>query len=232
MPHVNIFQWHDGAGWLILAGGKAGTVSVEEVETLALGKTLPGEPIAYIHAAGNVETADRHLAALEDAGAPTGYLVDVQTEDDDTLREQLAQAGLIIVGDGPDLGALRNGVTGAALEGIGQAFARGSSVLAIGGGAAVFGQNFETDGQIREGLAWLVRALIIPNYQADRDTPQVRSLLEQLPDLYSLNIGPESALALGPNGEVELWGENAVGVTLGAAYTALRPNTGHDTKGT
>jgi hypothetical protein len=232
VPHANIFQWHDGAGWLILAGGSANSLSVGDAETLALGKAVPGGPIAYIHAAGSVETADQHLAALEDAGAPTGYLVDVQAEDDDSLREQLAQAGLIIIGDDPNPAVLRNGIIGAALEGIGQAFERGSSVLAIGGGGVVFGQKFQAGDQIRDGLAWLTRALITPDYRADRDTPHVHALLEQLPDLYSLNIGPESALALGPNGEVELWGERSVSVTLGTAYVSLRPIPDDRTEGT
>lgn len=232
MPRANIFEWHTGAGWLLLAGGGRASNVVGEVETLALGKATSGEPIAYIHAAGDVENSDQHLAALEDAGAPTGYLVDVQAEDDDTLREQLAQAGLIIIGDGQNPDALRNGLIGAALEGIGYAFERGSSVLAIGTGAAVFGQKFRAGEQIRDGLVWLKRALITPDFRADQDTPRVRTLLEQLPNLYSLNIGPESALALGPNGEVEVWGERAIGVTLGASYASPRPIAEDGTQGT
>jgi hypothetical protein len=232
MPRANIFQWHDGAGWLILAGGSAGTSTVGEVETLALAKAVPGEPLAYIHAAGSVETADQHLAALQDAGAPTGYLVDVQAEDDDTLREQLAQAGLILIGDGPNPDALRNGLIGAALEGIGQAFARGSTILAIGNGAVVFAQKFQSGDQILDGLAWLMQALITPNYSAGRDMARLHALLEQLPTLYSVNIGPESALALGPGGEVELWGERAIGVNLGTAYVSLRPVSEDQPKGT
>ncbi|MHB8628081.1 MAG: type 1 glutamine amidotransferase family protein [Aggregatilineales bacterium] len=218
MPRANVFQWHAGAGWLILAGGGAGSGTVGEVETLALGKATPGEPIAYIHAAGDVETADQHLAALEDAGAPTGYLVDVQTEDDDTLREQLAQAGLIIVGDGPNPGALRNGLVGAALDGIGEAFGRGSSILAIGAGASVFGQKFRSGEQLRDGLGWLQRAIILPDYAPERDAPTMRALLIQYPDSFGLGIGVDSALAFGSgSGEVEAWGTRQLSLMIGAA---------------
>jgi hypothetical protein len=202
---------------LILAGDGSGSGAVGEVETLALAKATPGEPIAYIHAAGDVEAADQHLAALEDAGAPTGYLVDVQAEDDDTLREQLAQAGLIIIGDGPNPGALRNGLIGAALNGIGEAFDRGSSVLAIGAGAAIFGQKFRSGEQVREGLGWLERAIILPNYDPERDAPIMRAVLMQYPDSFGLGIGLESALAFGGSGEVEAWGMRKLSILLGAA---------------
>jgi hypothetical protein len=226
MPRANIFQWREGAGWLILSGGGENPLAVGDIETLALGKALPGEAMAYVFAAGDIETADRHLAALEDAGAPTGYLVDVQTEDDNTVRAQLSEAGLIIIGDGDNPGALRGGLAGAALDGITQAYERGVTVLAIGTAAVVFGQRYAGGTPaaiIRDGLAWLDHGLIVPHYVVERDADRMRGLLLQTPDLYALTLGVDSALALGNDGTVELWGERAVGVTLGAQYVPMRP---------
>src|SRR4051794_20355184 len=102
MPTKNVLSWRDGGGWLILSGGgDPESVDNDEIEAEALARVQAGDPVAYIWAAGDVEDADSHLSALEDLGAPTGYLVDILTEDDDTLRTQLSDAGLIILGDGP-----------------------------------------------------------------------------------------------------------------------------------
>ena len=221
MPRAQLFQWPAGEGWLILSGGNVDPLAVGEIETLALAKALPGEALAYVFAAGDIETADRHLAALEDAGAPTGYLVDVQTEDDVTVRAQLAEAGLIILSDGDNAGALRGGLSGAALAGITDAYARGVPLLAIGTAAVIFGQKYAggASGQvIRDGLAWLEHSLIVPHYRAESDAVIVRDRLIQTPELYALTLGFDSALVLGGNGRVELWGEQQIGVTLGPDY--------------
>jgi len=215
MPNANIFRWRDGAGWLILAGsGTAGN----EVETLALTRLHPGDPIAYVFAASDADTAERHLVALDEAGAPTGYLVDVQTEDDDTLRAQLSQAGLIILGDGLNVATLRGGITGAAIDGIAHAYTQGAIVLGIGAGAAVLGQKFVAGGALRDGFGWLEKSIILPGYQALRDAERMRGFLVDQPALFGLGLGADSALAFGSDGAVESWGARQIAVTLGAAW--------------
>src|SRR5260370_11624888 len=123
MPQANVIRWRDGAGWLLLSGGgDFRSADTGHVEAEALARIPAGDPVAYVWAAGDVEAADQHLEALIDLGAPTGYLVDVLTEDDDTLRKQLANAGMIVFGDGSNALELRSGVFGAALEGISPAY--------------------------------------------------------------------------------------------------------------
>ncbi len=165
MPHANIFGWRDGAGWIVLSGGGA---PGNEIEALALTRLPPGDPVAYIWAADSAESADLHLAALDEAGAPTGYLVDVQAEDDDTIGEQLAQAGMIILGDGPDIGALRGGIAGAALDGMAQAHARR---LDPGDRRGRSGTRSKVSGgeSPRAGFSWLEKAILVPGYSAERD---------------------------------------------------------------
>src|SRR5260221_13564282 len=108
MPQANVIRWRDGAGWLVLSGGgDFESAEVGEIEAEALARVPAGDPGAYIWAATDVETADKHLTALEDLGAPTGFLIGVLTEDDATLREQLAVVGMVILGAGPDVTELR-----------------------------------------------------------------------------------------------------------------------------
>jgi hypothetical protein len=206
MPQANVIRWRDGAGWLVLSGG-SDSAHGDDIEATALARIEAGRPIAYIWAAGDVEAADKHLDALDELGGPTGYLVDVLTEDDDTLRQQLEIAGLVILGDGPNLKDLRSGLLGAAIEGIGTAFESGAVVLGIGNGAAVLGEQ--------DGLSWVEGAIVVPKYEAESEQARLRDLLKANPKAYGLGIASGSALGLGPNGEVEAWGDGKVTVTLG-----------------
>jgi hypothetical protein len=215
MPQANVIRWRDGAGWLVMCGGgDFASGETGEVEAEALTRVQPGDPIAYIWAAGDVETADKHLAELDDLGGPTGYLVDILTEDDDTLRQQLSAAGLIVIGDGPNLKALRSGLLGAALEAIGEAFERGAVILGMGQSAALLGSWLEN----LEGIAWVEGAIIVTNYERSDQPAHLRQLLLNHPKAYGLGIGSGSALALGPNGEVESWGERKITITLGKSF--------------
>jgi hypothetical protein len=212
MPQASLFKWRDGRGWLILAGG--GTPG-NDVETLALQKTPPGDPVVYIFAASDIEQGDKHLNILEDAGAASGYLLDVIAEDDVTIREQLKEAGLVILGDGANLAGLRGGLVGAAIETIEKAYAEGASILAIGAGAALLGAHYLNDkGELRPGFGWLHDSIIIP----PNSTIETEPILIQHPENYVIALGRESALAFGPNGEVERWGEAGTRIALGKSY--------------
>lgn len=216
MPQTKVIRWRDGAGWLVLSGGMdADSADSSEIEAESLARVPAGDPLAYIWAAGDVESADQHLATFEELGAPTGFLVDVLTEDDDTLRRQLGDAGLIVIGDGPNLKGLRSGLLGAALEGIGAAYDRGAVVLGIGQGAAVLGSILAE----QQGLGWVEGAAVVPAYDVDGEPARLRELLVQHPEAYGLGIGTGSALALGPGGEISAWGKVQVTVTLGRNFT-------------
>lgn len=213
MPHMQVIRWREGAGWLVLAGG--GTADADEaydIEAQVLTKIRMGEPIAYIWAAGDPDSADEHLSALIDMGAPTGYLVDIVSEDDDTIRAQLVEAGMVVLGDGPKYDALRSAVQGVALDAIAEAHARGAVILGIGSGATLLGSVIEND---KEGLNWVENAVILPRYGLPARANKMRELLSRHTTLYGLGINAGSALALGPQGEVEALGNRQITVSLG-----------------
>jgi hypothetical protein len=214
MPQANVIRWRDGTGWLVLSGGTTGDDADGDIEAETLARVEVGRPVAYIWAAGDVESADKHLEALDELGAPTGYLVDVLTEDDDTLRKQLEIAGLVVLGNGPNTKELRSGLFGAAIEGIGTAFDRGAVIMGIGQGATVLGSILGE----QTGLGWVEGAIIAPEYNDENEQARLRDLLQKHPDAYGLGIAAGSALALGPNGEVEALGDGKVTVTLGRNY--------------
>jgi hypothetical protein len=213
MPRANVIRWLDGEGWIVLSGG--GDIESAEtghIEASALAKVPTGQPLAYIWAAGDIEHADKHLEALYDLGAPTGYLVDILTEDDDTLRAELKDAGLIVLGDGANNKNLRNALPGSALDAMLEAYEQGAVILAIGQGAAVLGST------LAGGLNWVEGAIISMDYDLDGAASKMRAQLDQYPDAYGIGIANGSALALGPAGEIETWGNGKVTIALGRNY--------------
>jgi hypothetical protein len=122
---------------------------------------------------------------------------------------------LIVLGDGANIAGLRGGLTGAAIETMGSAHSDGASVLAIGTGAAMLGSHYLNDkGELRPGFGWLEGAIII----APQQNVETEPLLLQQPQHYVIALGRESALAFGPSGEVERWGEATTKISLGKSY--------------
>jgi hypothetical protein len=227
MPTVSVFTWPEARGWLILSGG--GTYG-NDPETQALNKCPAGGTLVYVFAAGDADTAERHLYALEDAGGPAGFLVDVTAEDDETIREQFKYAGLILLADGPNAAALRGGLTGAGIEAADQAYHQGAAVLGNGAGAAVLGAYYlNQKNELKPGYGWLENAIIVPGRTAQQTAPEVlRQALLDHPDCYLVVLGADSALAFGPDGIVESWGERKIGITLGKAFLHRDPSPPED----
>jgi len=216
MPQVNILQWRAGRGWLVLAGGgPLDSGDVQNIEASLLRNTLSLGPIAYIWAAGDIEAADRHMDALRDLGARTGYLVDILSETDDELAERLGEAGVIIFGDGPQQETLREALPGVVLRSVEEAFMRGASVYGVGRSATLWGAAAVENGAPVVGFNWLAHALIVPGY-TPADADALRERLQHVRAArYGVGLGEGAALALGPRGEVEIWGSPAVTIALG-----------------
>jgi hypothetical protein len=211
MPQVNIFRWQAGNGWLVLSGGGAHDSSdVLDIEAHTLRRTVSQGPLAYIWAAGDIETADRHMDSLRELGARTGYLVDVLAEADDTLSRRLREAGMIILGDGPRVDTLRDALDGVVLDSMAEAFQRGATVYAAGSSTMAFGEHMP-DGA---GTNWLQGSIIVPGYTAEA-ADQLHERVQAHPRSYGLGLGAGAALALGPRGEVEVWGNESITVALG-----------------
>lgn len=215
MAQNAVLEWIDGRGWLVLSGDAA---SSAEIRALALNRMAADGVVAYI-SMGDSDPAERALADLEDLGAPPGYLVDVLTEDDDTIHDKLAEAGMIIIGTGDDPEFIRSTLMGAAVAGIQDAFVNGAVILIEGLTAMIFGAwVLLKPGDLSYGLEWVQHALIIPGETAISESAVVRAVLDAQPAAIAIGIGPESALVLGPDGEVETWGERSVTITLGSQY--------------
>jgi hypothetical protein len=224
MQHSSIFQWRQGAGWLVFSGGGAYLKGeTETVDMAALTRSAADGALIYVGAASdNGDDAEQYLAYLGELGGRSGYTLDIVAEDDDSLRTQLSEAGIIIIGDGLLAVRLRNSMHGAVIEGIERAYAQGALVMGIGIGAALFGEwvvDLPGDAPAESGFAWLANVAILSGTPGDSQRQRLQAILHANPTAFGLGIWPGSALTLGPEGQVELWGKRQISISLGQAYS-------------
>lgn len=186
-----------------------------EIRGMALTRSAADGGVACV-AIDGVAEADALLEDLEDLGAPSGFIVDLQSEDDDTIRDRLASAGMVVVTAGVGPKDVRSALVGAALEGIGVAYAQGAVVLLEAGAACACGDYLYDDGA--QGLGWLEHALLLPDARLEGVEACAREVLAAAPDAYALMIGANSAVVFGGDGQVETWGEKRITLMLGAHY--------------
>ena len=223
MSKNQILSWVDGTGWLVLSGGP---VSLGTVRAAALSRITVEGSIAYIGLSENDN--EELIEDMGELGAPTGYLVNVMAEDDETVRQQLTYAALIVVPGDFDLVTLHGGLLGAAMEGLAAAYKRGSVILVEGCATMLFGKVVQTEsGQQFEGLNWVRNALIVPAITSISESPQARDLLASKQAGIAIGIGVGSALVLGPDAAIELWGQKQVTIALGAATPGATENSTH-----
>ncbi|TET52881.1 MAG: hypothetical protein E3J64_04400, partial [Anaerolineales bacterium] len=211
--------------WLVIGGGgswQAGETG--EFDAAALGWADLARPIAILPTAGMSATeGDDLLEYFIDLGGPNGSLVPIYNTADAQQEEnweQLAEAGLIVIPDGPDplalLQALRDGP---AAEAMAQAFDWGAVVLGVGSAGAALGAWVAGDrrgGAAERGLAWLQDVVVEPHFEGAESAERLQSVLHEHPESLGIGVPRGVALALGPRGEVETVGPGDVTVVVEA----------------
>jgi hypothetical protein len=218
MPSQSVFRWLDGRGWLVLssAGDPPSEADLSEIRGKALGRAAADGAAAVVYL-GEASGADALLDDIEDLGAPSGYLVDIVTEDDETIRTRLTEAGVIVISGASSGAAARSALLGAAIDGIRAAYENGAIILVEGAASGAFGAYMlDADGTVSAGLGWLMDALILPGLASIGQA--ALPALNVHPEAVGVGIGSGAALALGGDGEVEIWGARRVSVALGSAY--------------
>jgi len=208
----DVLNWPGAAGWLILSSSPADDeMAMGDIRATALTRMLLDGGVAYIG-----QDEDDHEELIEEMGelgAPTGYLVNVMTEDDDTIKATLADSGMILITGDYDADSWRSVLLGAALKGIEEAFARGATIMAEGPATALFGKVLPSGA---EGFNWLENAVIVPNVESISQSTLARDVLAAKTADVAVGIGPSSALALGPDRRIETWGSSRVTIALGS----------------
>lgn len=212
MPQRSVFRWKEGRGWLVLASGAS-----TEVRGMALNRLAADGGIACVAVGRDNTAADAILDDFADLGAPSGYVVDLQSEDDETLLSRLGEAGLIVLSSENTPSEARSELVGAAIEGITQAYQNGAVILAEGSAGVVFGlQLYDLDDVA--GFNWLEDAIVLPGVELEGVEAFATNALQEYPDRLAIMIGDQSAIAFGGDGQIEAWGLQQITLRLGAAF--------------
>lgn len=203
----DFFHWPDGAGWIILSGGNS---AASIVRADALIRSGPG-PIAYISTDGDIDAAQRALEDMASLGAPSGYLVNAAIDEPDAIRELLTEAGIIVLDQELSPYEVVEQLRGFLNQVLITAYENGAMILAEAASCSAFGSWLIEDDELLPALCWLDDALITTGEAQSIDRASLTSL--------QLHIPAESALALGPAGQLELWGNQDIQITLGSEYS-------------
>ena len=223
MTRAGPLRWRTGDGWLVLVGG-GHWETTEAIDRNAIEAMSDDTPIVFVPAAGCPPGyGESFLAHYARLGAPPGYSVpihDAASARDPVNVRRLTQAGLIYFGGG-DTHKLLAALTGTpSLDAVAAAYAAGAVVVGMSAGAialAEWGISFDAGVEVLQGWGWLPHVMVTPHFEPGR-ADAVRAELVKRPQLLSLGIPEDVALALGPNGEVQTWGRAQITVTVGPKF--------------
>jgi len=208
-------------GWLVLLGGSSGTWPPTEPVDRAAIERMPRGPIAFVPAAGcPPDYGESFLATYARLGAPDGYVVEVRdlaSARDARNAALLKDAGLVYFGGG-DTTRLLAAMTGTpALDAVAAAYERGAVIVGMSAGAiALAAYGVSLSAGVLQGWGWLPDALVSVHHTPARDEALARAHRDR-PGTVAIALPEHAALAIGPDGEVEEWGEPGIGITSGPA---------------
>ncbi len=229
MPQRPPLAWLDGEGWIVLVGG--GDLCRGEGDEIIghlLGRVNLDRPFIVLIAEGEEKEAEAILDAYTVLGGPGGYALALRGEDDECLHrpdllDLITEAGLLHLGGEDGLRLTRALRRSPALGRIVAAFAtlQGLTIVGWGGGARALGAwaaDPARRGPSWHGLDFVHNTLIVPHFSGTEAHPELQRLFEYHPTALGLGIPDRVALALGPRGEVEQWGEQTI-----TAVVKMRP---------
>ena len=221
MTEVAPFSWQETAGWLVLSGRSD---ALGEIRARALSRCDASGAIAYISLAP--DSGDALMDDLAELGAASGYLVDLEDSDNNEVYERLSSAAMIVV-EAPDPGEhLLRLLRRTAVHALKEAMNGGALVLLEGPAAATAGEYaIDCAGHVGAGLGLVQGAVIAAEAVGYADNGRLPSARFHMPETTFIGLAPGAALALGPAGAIETWGQGRVSISLGnLAQTAATPD--------
>jgi len=204
--------------------GRADPLS--EIRAQALSRHNASGAIAYISLADDL--GDELMDDMAELGASSGYLVDLEEQDNNEVYERLIGAAMIVVDAAGQGDRLLRLLRRTAIHALKEALNRGALLFFEGAAAAIAGEFvLAADHRIESGLNLLRNALVAIDASSVAGDDALRAARGELPDAIFLGLETGSALALGPQGQIETWGERPVAISLGdptranAAFSSL-----------
>lgn len=211
MREMAPFKWLTTGGWIVLSGPANAR---SEIRARALSRALAGGAIAYISLSDDM--GDALMDDMAELGATTGYLVDLQEQDNNEVYERLSTATMIALQAEGAADLLLQLLRRTAVHAMREVLSRGGLILFEGDAASVAGEHvFDQSGEVVSGLSFVKGALITADAASIAESGSLRAARLQLPQATFIGLASGSALVLGPDGHIETWGERQVTISLG-----------------
>jgi hypothetical protein len=206
-------------GWLVVAGGvPSDQMELVQVCDRLIAKTDPSLAAVWIDPEPAPDAAVQRM--IEDLDLVLSAPVE-RLEPGEAIPSQAVDAGLIVMA-GTDLECwsetLGPGATG---EWVIARLEQGCVVFAGGAAAAALGEHVlrdEAEHGGHPGLGWLPGALLLPTMADPADDPVVKRYLTQTDHSYALGLQEGTALAIGPQGQIEVWTGEPPKLVLGRGW--------------
>jgi hypothetical protein len=220
MPTQGPLQWVDGYGWLILTGGgdwRRG--DLDRIDARVLSVINLDRPMIVLLASGPVAEAEALLEHYTLMGGPGGEAFSLDQKSRSQLSappflDLLGEVGLLVLaGDNP-LPLAQNLYLSPALEHIVRGFSTLQALTLVGIGGAASTLSRWAIGPAphylqAKGLGFLINAVVAPHFTRTEDSI-LQHVPQELPEMLGFGIPDQTALALGPDGQVETWGTGQV----------------------
>ena len=232
MPQKGPVRWLDGEGWLVLLGGgdwRRG--ETDQVDAQLLSVANLDRPMIVLTGGGRSSEAEAILDHYTQMGGPGGeaFALSAYADSASSYRQLdapevlmlIQEAGIIYLGGDDPIALVANLHESLALRHIVEGYSnlQGLTLIGAGTGAAALGRWVFTPEPSYEqalGLGFVMNAVVVPHFTATENSPILRALPRFGDDLLGLGIPNSTALALGPQGQLEIWGEGQVTAVVSA----------------
>ncbi len=220
MTNQGPLHWLSGRGWLVLSGGgdwRQG--ETDPIDAHVLGLANLDRPVVALFSKGAPENAEEIIEHYTLLGGPTGeaFVLPKMTQQDlhdSAFTALLEEAGILYLGGEDPVQLVQRLRNTPALKFIVRGFATLQSLILVGNGgaAAALGTWLAPShpGEIARGFGFLRNAVVAPHFTQTEEASLLHDLLSAHPNQLGLGIPEGTALALGPQGEVQTWGAGKV----------------------
>jgi hypothetical protein len=214
----SLFEGYKPRGWILLTGAvpSFGPVFPDLADHL-LGRFDIWRPMLGISAGGaGSGYLPRFIKELEDLTGGAGITLSLA----EVATHQIEEAGIIVLGGGTPLDWLEGFESDDLERRLFDFIGAGGLVLAAGAPAAALGSwILEEDATgLIAGVGWLPNVIVLPGISDPVELPGVRELLRSAGRAFALGLTQDSALAVGPGGDAEVWSLAAPKLVLGKGW--------------
>jgi hypothetical protein len=215
-----LFEGFKSQGWALLAGAlpSIGTAFPDLAERLLERIDVSRPPLGIKPSGAQPGPLMAFIDELEILIEMPGEVLDVGQE----AADRLADAGMVVLAGGSTHDWLQALFHSPFEQSLVEFLQDGHLVLAAGSSAGALGAWTFEEGvyELTEALGWLPGAVVLPGIHDPGSLPEVRRILSTEVRSFALGLPRDTALAIGPRGEAQVWSQAAPKLVLGKGWQA------------